>query len=86
ALKSIWMSTDRDISFAENSALRKRYCNFLRILSEERDSERGRTATLLLQKDETHEVKEFWECVNLDKKLTKERITIKKKTELDALK
>ncbi|CAG8620838.1 4193_t:CDS:10 [Ambispora gerdemannii] len=136
ALKSTWMSTDRYISFAENSALRKRYCNFLRILSEERDSERGRTATLLLQKvrnllsplfsesgvvqprrgavptpsmtlfiivivnllnglvvkltffckDETRGVKEFWECVNLDKKVTKERITIKKKTELDALK
>ncbi|CAG8677262.1 1978_t:CDS:2, partial [Paraglomus occultum] len=97
ALKSIWMSTDRDISIAENSALRKRYRNFLRTLSEERDSERGRTATLLLQEvwgavptvqhsvviqlwgvpflpgDETHGVKEFWECVNLDKKVTKER-------------
>jgi hypothetical protein len=25
-------------------------------------------------KDETHGVKEFWECVNLDRKVTKERV------------
>ncbi|RHZ86749.1 hypothetical protein Glove_46g181 [Diversispora epigaea] len=41
ALKSVWMSSARDVIFVENSALRKRYCNILkRILSKEQENER----------------------------------------------
>ncbi|PKK60649.1 hypothetical protein RhiirC2_242844 [Rhizophagus irregularis] len=36
--------------------------------------------------DETHGIKEFWENINLDKKVARERITFKKESRLDALK
>ncbi|GET66648.1 uncharacterized protein OCT59_000566 [Rhizophagus irregularis] len=68
-LKPVFMSTDQDVSLSENSALRKRYRNVLkRIVSEKRDNEQVKVATSLLQKDETHGIKEFWENINLDKK------------------
>ncbi|CAJ0854953.1 9482_t:CDS:2, partial [Entrophospora sp. SA101] len=50
ALKPVWMSSARDVTIAENSSLRKRFCNILkRILSEEQENEKGGVATLLLQ-------------------------------------
>ncbi|CAB5359927.1 unnamed protein product [Rhizophagus irregularis] len=86
-LKPVFMSTDQDVSLSENSALRKRYRNVLkRIVSEKRDNEQVKVATSLLQKDETHGIKEFWENINLDKKVARERITFKKESRLDALK
>ncbi|PKC55029.1 hypothetical protein RhiirA1_504691 [Rhizophagus irregularis] len=73
-LKPVFMSTDQDVSLSENSALRKRYRNVLkRIVSEKRDNEQVKVATSLLQKDETHGIKEFWENINLDKKVARER-------------
>ncbi|CAB4493477.1 unnamed protein product [Rhizophagus irregularis] len=76
-LKPVFMSTDQDVSLSENSALRKRYRNVLkRIVSEKRDNEQVKVATSLLQKDETHGIKEFWENINLDKKVARERNNI----------
>nr|CAG8571508.1 5864_t:CDS:2 [Entrophospora candida] len=50
ALKPVWMSSARGVTNAENSSLRKRFCNILkRILSEEQENEKGEVATLLLQ-------------------------------------